>query len=59
MDTWVDDLATVADAAAVDQFDLLGISQGGAVAVSYGCPPRAGAPTRALRRLPRGRGLVR
>ena len=35
MDTWVDDLATVADAAAVDEFDLLGISQGGAVAVNY------------------------
>jgi pimeloyl-ACP methyl ester carboxylesterase/DNA-binding winged helix-turn-helix (wHTH) protein len=35
MDAWVDDLATVADAAAVDEFDLLGISQGGAVAVSY------------------------
>ena len=35
MDTWVDDLATVADAVAVDEFDLLGISQGGAVAVSY------------------------
>jgi pimeloyl-ACP methyl ester carboxylesterase/DNA-binding winged helix-turn-helix (wHTH) protein len=35
MDTRTDDLATVADAAAIDEFDLLGISQGGAVAVSY------------------------
>jgi pimeloyl-ACP methyl ester carboxylesterase/DNA-binding winged helix-turn-helix (wHTH) protein len=40
MDAWVDDLATVidaagVDAAGVDRFDLLGISQGGAVALTY------------------------
>ena len=32
---WVRDLETVVDALGLDQFDLLGISQGGAVAVSY------------------------
>jgi len=31
----VDDLETVVDAAGVDQFDLLGISQGAAVAIAY------------------------
>ncbi len=35
LDTWVDDLATVVDSAGVDRFDLLGISQGGAVALAY------------------------
>ncbi len=35
MEAWVDDLATVVDAVGVDRFDLLGISQGGAVAVTY------------------------
>jgi pimeloyl-ACP methyl ester carboxylesterase/AraC-like DNA-binding protein len=35
LDAFVDDLATVADAAGVEQFDLLGISQGAAVAVAY------------------------
>jgi pimeloyl-ACP methyl ester carboxylesterase/DNA-binding winged helix-turn-helix (wHTH) protein len=34
-EAWVRDLEAVADAAAVDSFDLLGISQGGAVAVEY------------------------
>jgi pimeloyl-ACP methyl ester carboxylesterase/DNA-binding winged helix-turn-helix (wHTH) protein len=35
MEAWVDDLATVVDSAGVDEFDLLGISQGGAVALTY------------------------
>jgi pimeloyl-ACP methyl ester carboxylesterase/DNA-binding winged helix-turn-helix (wHTH) protein len=35
IDTWVDDLATVVESAGVERFDLLGISQGGAVAVAY------------------------
>ena len=34
-DDWVDDLATVVDAAGLDRFPLLGISQGGPVAVAY------------------------
>src|SRR5438874_2012437 len=32
---WVDDLESVVNAAGVDQFPLLGISQGGAVAIAY------------------------
>ena len=32
---WVDDLETVADAAGLDRFPLLGISQGGPVAIAY------------------------
>ncbi|MFG2307208.1 alpha/beta fold hydrolase [Streptomyces sp. NPDC048566] len=32
---WVDDLETVVEAAGVDRFPLLGVSQGGAVAVAY------------------------
>ena len=35
LDAWVDDLATVVDAAGLEEFDLLGVSQGGAVAVTY------------------------
>ena len=35
LDDWVHDLETVVDAAGLDSFDLLGISQGGAVAVVY------------------------
>ena len=35
LDAFVDDLACVVDAAGVDQFDLLGISQGAAVAIAY------------------------
>jgi pimeloyl-ACP methyl ester carboxylesterase/AraC-like DNA-binding protein len=35
LDAFVDDLATVVDAAGVDQFDLLGVSQGAAVAIVY------------------------
>lgn len=35
MDAWVDDLQTVVDAAGLDTFDLLGVSQGGAVAIAY------------------------
>jgi pimeloyl-ACP methyl ester carboxylesterase len=35
LDAWVDDLGAVVDAAGLDQFDLLGVSQGGAVAVTY------------------------
>ena len=34
-DAFVEDLETVVDAAGVDQFDLLGISQGAAVAIAY------------------------
>lgn len=34
-DAFVDDLETIIDAAGVDQFDLLGISQGAAVAIAY------------------------
>ncbi len=34
-DDWVDDLGTVADAAGLDRFPVLGISQGAAVAISY------------------------
>ncbi len=32
---WVDDLETVVEAAGLDRFPLLGVSQGGAVAVAY------------------------
>ena len=35
LDAWVTDLETVVDAVGVDRFPLLGISQGGAVAVAY------------------------
>ncbi|WP_033346524.1 alpha/beta fold hydrolase [Catenuloplanes japonicus] len=34
-DDWVDDLETVADAMGLDRFPLLGVSQGGAVAIAY------------------------
>lgn len=34
-DAWVDDLELVVDAAGVDRFSLLGVSQGGAVAIAY------------------------
>ncbi|MFH8282621.1 alpha/beta fold hydrolase [Streptomyces antibioticus] len=34
-DHWVDDLETVVDAAGIDRFPLLGVSQGGAVAIAY------------------------
>lgn len=34
-DAWVDDLELVVDAAGLDHFPLLGVSQGGAVAVAY------------------------
>jgi DNA-binding SARP family transcriptional activator/pimeloyl-ACP methyl ester carboxylesterase len=35
MDAWVDDLATVVDAARFERFSMLGVSQGAAVAVEY------------------------
>jgi pimeloyl-ACP methyl ester carboxylesterase/AraC-like DNA-binding protein len=35
LDAFVDDLAAVVDAADVDQFDLLGVSQGAAVSIAY------------------------
>ena len=35
LDTWVDDLETVVDAAGLDRFALLGVSQGAAVAMAY------------------------
>ncbi len=34
-ETWVRDLETVVDAAALDRFSLLGISRGGAIAIAY------------------------
>jgi pimeloyl-ACP methyl ester carboxylesterase len=37
-DDWVDDLETVVDAAGLDRFSLLGVSQGGAVAVAQRSP---------------------
>jgi len=35
LELWVNDLETVVDAAGIDRFALMGISQGGAVAISY------------------------
>jgi pimeloyl-ACP methyl ester carboxylesterase/DNA-binding winged helix-turn-helix (wHTH) protein len=35
VDPWVDDLAAVVEDAGLDCFDLIGISQGGAVAIAY------------------------
>lgn len=35
IETWIDDLATVVDAARFERFPLLGVSQGAAVAVEY------------------------
>jgi pimeloyl-ACP methyl ester carboxylesterase len=35
VDAWVEDLELVVDAAGLDRFPLLGISQGGAVAITY------------------------
>ena len=35
MEAWVDDLATVVDAAGFERFPMLGVSQGAAVAVEY------------------------
>jgi pimeloyl-ACP methyl ester carboxylesterase/DNA-binding CsgD family transcriptional regulator len=35
LERWVEDLETVVDAAGVERFALLGVSQGGAVAVAY------------------------
>lgn len=35
LDAWVEDLELVVDSAGVDRFALLGVSQGGAVAISY------------------------
>jgi len=35
LDAWVNDLATVADAAGLDRFPLLGLSQGCAVSIAY------------------------
>jgi class 3 adenylate cyclase/pimeloyl-ACP methyl ester carboxylesterase len=35
LDAWVTDLETVVDAVAIERFPLLGISQGGAIAVAY------------------------
>jgi pimeloyl-ACP methyl ester carboxylesterase len=35
LDAWVTDLETVIDAAGIERFPLLGISQGGAIAVAY------------------------
>ena len=35
LEAWVRDLETVVDAAGIEKFDLMGISQGGAVAIEY------------------------
>lgn len=35
LDTWVDDLELVVDAVGLEKFPLLGVSQGGAVAIAY------------------------
>lgn len=35
LDAWVEDLACVVDAAGLDTFTLLGVSQGGAVSIAY------------------------
>jgi pimeloyl-ACP methyl ester carboxylesterase len=35
LDAWLHDLETVVDAAGLDRFDLLGVSQGGSVALAY------------------------
>jgi pimeloyl-ACP methyl ester carboxylesterase len=35
LDAWVSDLETVVDAAGLERFPLLGISQGGAIAIAY------------------------
>jgi pimeloyl-ACP methyl ester carboxylesterase/DNA-binding CsgD family transcriptional regulator len=35
LERWVEDLGTVADAAGLERFDLLGVSQGAATAVAY------------------------
>ena len=35
LDAWVEDLELVVDSAGVDRFPLLGVSQGGAVAIAY------------------------
>ena len=35
LELWVNDLEAVVDAAGIDRFALMGISQGGAVAISY------------------------
>ena len=59
VETWVGDLETVVDAAGLDRFTLLGISQGAAVAVVYAArhPERVSRP-RPLWRL-RARAEVR
>ena len=47
LEAWVEDLATVVDAAGYERFPLLGVSQGAAVAVEYAAaPPRAGQRAR-------------
>ena len=35
LDAWISDLETVVDAAGLDRFALLGVSQGGAIALAY------------------------
>lgn len=69
---WVDDLETVVEAAGLDRFPLLGVSQGGAVAVAYAVrhPERVsrlilagayarGRSVRADDERPAGRGVTR
>jgi len=55
VETWVGDLQTVVEAAGLDRFALLGVSQGAAVAVAYAArhPERVSGSTRsALRPAP-------
>ena len=59
-DDWVDDLELVVDAAGLDRFPLLGVSQGAAVAVAFAArhPERVqqAGPVRGLRPGPAGAG---
>ena len=46
LDAWISDLETVVDAAGLDRFALLGVSQGGAIALAYAVPILYGAYAR-------------
>ena len=45
LDAWVNDLETVVDAAGVERFPLLGISQGCAVSIAYAVRHPSACPT--------------
>ena len=52
LDAWLQDLETVVDDLGLDRFPLLGVSQGGAVAIAYAARhPGAGEPPGAVRRV--------